>query len=270
MITAGDITTALRELGLGEGDAVFVHAGMRRALTVAGRGRAEKFETILGGVSDAVGEGSVMMPAFSYSFTKGEDFDLAITPSVGVGVLAEYFRALEGVRRTIDPLFSAAIRGPVAEGWEERLFTIRDVDCFGEGSIFDYLRAVNAKLLFFGVPATANTFVHYVEQLLGVPYRYFKDFRGRVKDESTARDVTARFYVRALDQDVDTYLAPLGDDLLRAARARARALPGGPSLYLTDAASVVRQCREGVAANPDYLIDRGHPGAEHLYPLLAP
>ena len=270
MITAAQISAALADLGLAAGDTVHVHSGLRQALAAQGTTRDQKLGTIVDGIAGAVPGGTVVMPTFSYSFTKGEDFDIATTPSTGVGLLPEFFRGREGVRRTTDPLFSAALMGPVDRDWERRLFSIRDVDCFGEGSIFDYLYAINAKLLFFGVPATANTYVHYIEQRLAVPYRYFKDFTGRVVAGDADARVTARFYVRDLDSDVEVYLAPLGDDLLRSGRARAVAMDRGPSLYLTDARSVAAQCEEGVADNPDYLLGRGHPGADHLYPLLAP
>jgi aminoglycoside 3-N-acetyltransferase len=210
------------------------------------------------------------MPAFSYSFCREEDFDLAETPSTGVGVLPEHFRRMPDVRRTTDPLFSASVRGELPDEWERTLFTVRDVDCFGAGSVFDLLYRTNGKLLFFGVPATACTFAHYVEQQLEVPYRYFKDFHGRVHAGGESTEVTARFYVRDLEADVEVYLAPLCDDLLRAGRARASAMEGGPSIYLTDAVAVAEMAAERVAVHPDYLLRRGHPDATNLYPLLAP
>lgn len=270
MISAADFTDALAGLGLTAGDTVHVHSGLRQALAAEGKTRDQKLATITAGIAGAVPGGTVIMPTFSYSFTRGEDFDLAATPSTGVGLLPEFFRHQAGARRTTDPLFSAAVKGPVDPSWEQALFAVHDVDCFGPGSIFDYLYEIDARLLFFGVPATANTYVHHVEQRLEVPYRYFKDFSGRVIAGDVSQDVTARFYVRRLESDVDVYLAPLGDDLLRSGRARATAMPGGPSLFLTGARAVAEQCQAGVADNPDYLLRRGHPEARHLYPLLAP
>lgn len=252
------------------GDTLFVHSGLRQALKVDGRTREQKLTTIVTGLRGAVPEGALIMPTFSYSFTKGEDYDVDATPSTGVGVLPEFFRAQEGVRRTTDPLFSAAVAGRVLPEWEECLFGIRDVDSFGDGSVFAYLYEIDAKLVFFGVPATANTYVHHIEQRLAVPYRYSKEFRGRVTAGGSSGDVTASFYVRDLEGDVEVYLAPLGDDMLRSGRARATAMEGGPSVYVATARAIAEQCEEGVAANPDYLLRRGHPGAQNLYPLLAP
>lgn len=270
MISSGQIAGAVRDLGVADGDTVFVHSGMHRALAVEGRTRDQKLDTIVAGLGEAVGRGALLMPAFSYSFCRNEDFDLAETPSTGVGVLPEHFRRMPHTHRTTDPLFSVGVTGTLPGEWERPLFAVRDVDCFGTGSVFDFLHEANAKLLFFGVPATACTFAHYVEQQMEVPYRYFKDFHGRVHAGGHSTDVTARFYVRDLEADVETYLAPLGDDLLRAGRARAMAMDGGPSLYLTDAVAVFEIAAERVSDHPDYLLRRGHPKATHLYPLLAP
>lgn len=260
----------MARLGVAPDDVLFVHAGLQRALSVEGRTRDQKLDTIVGGLRDTVPNGVLVMPAFSYSFCDDPDFDLDRTPSSGVGVLPEYFRGLPGVHRTTDPIFSAGVLGALPERWQRTLFDIRDVDCFGEGSVFDMLHDLNAKLLFFGVPATACTFVHYVEQRMQVPYRYHKKFEGTIRAHGREAHVAANFYVRDLEQDVETYLAPLGDDMLLNGTARASAMDAGPSLYVTDARSVAAQAEQGVADNPDYLLRRGHPGLTHLYPQLAP
>ncbi len=270
MISARDITEAVVALGVEPTDTLFVHSGVRKALTVEGRSREEKLATIVAGLRGSVANGALLMPAFSYSFCRDEPFDLEQSRSDGVGVLSEHFRQQPGVRRTTDPLFSASTSGELPREWEERLFHVRDVDCFGEGSIFDFLHQTGAKFLFFGVPATANTFVHYIEQRLAVPYRYFKEFRGEVIDGNAKARVTARFYVRELESDVEVYLAPLADDLLLARQAAATVIPNGPSLYLTEARAVAAQAATGIGENPDYLLRRGHPGLTHLYPQLAP
>src|SRR5206468_7558871 len=115
----------------------------------------------------------------SYSFCNGEPFDIRESPST-VGALSERFRMLPEVRRTADPIFSTAVMGRVPPEWERPLFAVGDRDCFGEESVFAYLRRSSAKLAFFGVGFEFCTFVHHVEQLLGVPYRYMKDFSGTV------------------------------------------------------------------------------------------
>ncbi len=202
------------------------------------------------------------MPTFTYSFCSDEPFDIAQTPSA-VGVLTEYFRRLPGVRRTNDPIFSSAVRGAVPSEWEKRLFAISDVDCFGERSIFSYLREVNASFVFFGVELDACTFIHYVEQRHGVDYRYKKDFCGVVEDGGRRTAVRASYFVRPLDGSVEVFLRPLEDSLLAAGLARTITLPDGPQLLVTDARSIEALAVAQMQDNPRFLLRNGHEGSDH-------
>jgi aminoglycoside 3-N-acetyltransferase len=61
---------------------------------------------------------------------------------------------------------------------------LRDLskDSFDAGSIFGRLHRSRRKLVFFGASFQACTFLHYVEQMHGIPYRYMKTFSGRIGD----------------------------------------------------------------------------------------
>jgi len=251
-IGATEIVAALRQLGVEASDTLFVHSDLRCALRVAGAAVDEKVDTVLDALVDAVGDGVLGMPTFTYSFCRGEKFDLDASPST-VGLLTERFRQRPGVRRTADPLFSAALLGPIPDAWRD-LFEPGDTDAFGDRSVFAFLREQRAKLAFLGASFEYCTYVHHVEQRLGVPYRYFKDFRGEV----AGRAVTARYFVRRLDQDVETRLSPLGDSLLARGRARRIALPG-MSVTVVSAEAVDGATAERLSENPDFLLARGHP-----------
>jgi aminoglycoside 3-N-acetyltransferase len=256
MITAEQITHTLAGLGVKPHDTLFVHSDLRRCLTMAGRSREEKLDTIVRGIGDAVPAGTLILPTFTYSLCEGEEFDVERSPST-VGALTEHFRLLPGVRRTMDPIFSVAVRGELPDGWERRLFSVGDSDCFGAESVFAYLLECRAKLLFFGVGFESCTFVYHVEQRLGVPYRYFKDFRGLVRTDSEAVPVTARYFVRDLDGDVENDFRPLARALVEGGLAVTASLPRGPELFLTDTPSVAETAAERVRADPGFLIRRG-------------
>ena len=260
MIAAGDISRALAGLGVGEGDTLFVHSGLKGALRLAGATREEKLDTLAGGLRDSVRGGVLVLPTFTYSFTRGEPYDRSRSPSA-VGVLSERFRTLADVRRTADPIFSCAVLGELPGPWAERLLRIGDQDCFGPCSIFAFLAETDAKLLFLGVDFEMCTYVHHVEQQLGVPYRHLKDFRGTVVDGDERAAVTARYYVRDREADVESHFAPLGEALLASGQARQARLERGPRLYLTSARAVAAEIEPRVAENPDYLLRRGHPAA---------
>jgi aminoglycoside 3-N-acetyltransferase len=241
-----------------EHDTLFVHSGLRSALRVAGDSAREKLVTVLDGWMGTVPQGNLIVPTFTYSFCNGAEYDVDRTPST-VGALTDYFRQLPEVRRTADPIFSSAVHGALAGEWERRLFEVGDKDCFGDESVFALLAEVNAKLLFFGVGFEYCTFVHHVEQRLGVPYRYMKDFTGTVKTRERAARVTAHYFVRDLDSDVEPFLIPLADSLLARGRAARASLPDGPSLLVTDAESTRVVAEEELSSNPSFLLERGHP-----------
>ena len=251
-IGGAQIVAALRQLGVEPSDTLFVHSDLRCALRIAGTSVEAKVDTLLDALVDAVVDGVLAMPTFSYSFCQGQDFDVDATPST-VGLLTERFRRRPGVRRTADPLFSAALLGAIPDPWSD-LFEPGDSDAFGERSVFAFLRARRAKLAFVGASFEYCTYVHHVEQRLGAPYRYFKEFSGKVG----GRAVTARYFVRRLDQDVETSLAGLADELVARGDVRRAALPG-MSLMVADVTAVDRAAVEAVARNPDFLLARGRP-----------
>jgi aminoglycoside 3-N-acetyltransferase len=223
---------------------------------VAGETPGEKLDTMLAALDLTVPEGVLALPTFSYSFTRGEDFGVRSSPSV-VGVLSERFRSRPGVRRTADPIFSAAIRGSLPARWAH-LFEPGDTDCFGERSVFAYLRDVDAWLLFVGVGFAYCTFVYHVEQRLRVPYRYFKEFGGTIRDGDAAVRATARYFVRDLEDDVENWFDPLAAALVESGAARRASLPRGPALLLTTARAVEAEATRRVRQNPEFLLRRGH------------
>ena len=257
MISPAEVTEALRELGVRGDDVLYVHSGMQGAVRMEGETREEKMDAVIAALEGAVPEGQLWMPTYTYSFTRGEDFDVAASPST-VGMLTEHFRARSGVRRTPEPIFSAALTGAPPAAWEERLFTVGDVVCFGEESQFAYLYEADAALLFFGVTFEFCTYLYLVEQRLQVPYRYLKPFSGRVVAGGAATPVEARYYVRHLDQDVENTFTPLGEELVRRGLARELRIPRGPRLFLTRARAAHDVAAEQIEVNPDYLLTRGH------------
>jgi aminoglycoside 3-N-acetyltransferase len=222
----------------------------------------DKVATVLRGLDRTVADGTLIVPTFTYSFTRGEDYDVA-TSRTTVGVLGEHFRHVPGVRRTTDPMFSVAIRGPLPRGWEERLLDVRDTDCFGDHSIFAYLREVDAHLVFIGVGFGYCTFLHHIEQRMRVPYRYFKDFPGAVRIADRTMRTTARYYVRDIESGVENCFDPVADALLQSGAARRTSLPSGPSLLVTRARAVEAEAIGRMRKAPTFLL-RG----EHCRPVL--
>lgn len=123
-----------------------------------------------------LGVKTICMPTFTFSFCNGLDYNPDTSVS-RMGVLNEFFRKQEGVVRSADPLMSVALWGE-----DKDLVTgIGHVSC-GENSTFDKLRhRDNVKFLFLG-PKIGDclTYMHYMEWLYSVDYRYNRAFKGNV------------------------------------------------------------------------------------------
>jgi len=197
MITEKDINDALREVGCRRGDVVFVHSDVG----VFGKLLCLDRNLFLGSICNAIREsvgstGTVIMPTFTYSFCKDEPFDITNSIST-VGVLTEYFRSLPGVSRSVHPIFSVAIRGRQRE-----FFSVISKDSFDRASVFGKLHEIGGKILFLGAPFQSCTFIHHVEQMHGIPYRYMKTFDGRIINGKEEYEDKYAYFVRDLEQNV--------------------------------------------------------------------
>ena len=193
-----DIIEALKEAGIQKGDTIFVHSDLKSFGKINSEIRRDEFlESFYRALLETVGkEGNIIMPTFTYSFCKKEFYDPMTTPST-VGILTEFFRKLEGVRRSIDPIFSVAAIGP-----DKDFFTYVGTNCFGEKSIFEKIFNKNSKIIFLGETFDI-TYMHFVEQKYNVPYRFIKKFNGKIKLNGELKDYTFDYNVRPLDKEVN-------------------------------------------------------------------
>jgi aminoglycoside 3-N-acetyltransferase len=248
VFTQKDILEALQKTGVHQGDVVYVHADLTAfGKLAAGVGRADFLDAFVTALEGAVGEnGTVIMPTFTYSFCNHAVYDPEKTPST-VGVLSEYFRTMAGTLRSTDALFSSAARGK-----EAAYFTTVGTDCFGSGSVFEKLYIRNAKLVFLG-PRFDITYMHFVEQRLGVPYRFSKHFTGHIKTQNELTEATFAYYVRPLDEHVEYDLEGIAKNFDRAGILCTAAL-GSSVVRIVGARDAFETIKAGIAHNARYLL----------------
>ena len=78
----------------------------------------------------------------------------------------------------------------------------KTTSAYGVDSPFDILTKLNAKMLFIGVDLRYMTYVHYVEQMVGVPHRYFKYFCNDVYENSKKIKMPVISYVKFLQFNI--------------------------------------------------------------------
>ena len=140
----------------------------------------------------------ILVPAFTYSFTKTGIYDRAHTPSE-VGRFGEEIRlAFPPAQRTMNPVFSVIDCHSILKSDE-----LSEDTAFGRHSLWNHLNeighiCVNVNLQ---VPLI-STHLHFLEARQQVPYRYPKTFQGRVStDGSDWTEMSYEYYVRDLDRD---------------------------------------------------------------------
>lgn len=173
------ITKKLKNIGAHDSDILFIHTDIAFGTPNISIKRKEYLEALYNSIKD-LNVGTLIFPAFSYSFCNNEVFDVRKTKT-SMGVLNEYVRKLPEAQRTIDPLLSLVLFGKQKHLLDGNL----GQHSLGIDSAFDKLhhKANGMKFLFFGAEFEEYfTYVHYVEKILDVPYRFDKAFSGKIID----------------------------------------------------------------------------------------
>jgi aminoglycoside 3-N-acetyltransferase len=255
MISAEDIKCAFAACGVSRGDVLMLHADALVLAQLPPMAAEARYAVLFDALNDLLEpEGTLVLPTFTYSFTRGEVFEPARSPST-VGALSEYFRTLPGVVRSGDPIFSLAARGRLAEA----IAQADPADCFGPASAFALLAAQGAWLACLGCSLDRITFTHFVEQTEKVDYRYFKDFSGPVVEGETSRMATVRYFVRDPDRPTTLNLRRLEARLIESGRLH-KAPIGRVGLSLVRAHAFHQTARELLAEDPCALIEEGRGG----------
>lgn len=200
----------LANLGIKSDDTIMLHGDAGIALQYIYESDMDPVLGFFNELKTYLSNGTILVPSFTYSATKGNIFDVHETPS-DVGLFSEKFRLLDGVKRSQHPIFSICAFGKYSD-----YFTSSRVDdCFGDGTFFDQLFNNDVKIVTLGCALERITFVHFVEQKLGISYRYFKFFIANVLNSGIQSNYDVRYFVRDLKIDTELNLSLLETEALR-------------------------------------------------------
>lgn len=170
-VTQSDIARGLDALGIRRGEVVYGHSSLSAFGHVDGGADA-----VIDALLAAVGpEGTVVMPAFTWERNHAKpvvEFDVANDASE-VGRITEVFRRRPGVRRNEHVCHSTAAFGPAAEevmGGSVHPFAF-------DASLYKCYE-LNSWYVFLGCGFSSGTALHTAEEIMQVPYRYYRDFEG--------------------------------------------------------------------------------------------
>ena len=232
-LSRADVADQLRKLGVEERAVLLVHTSFRATGPVQGGplGLIQALRATLGA------GGTLVTPSWT-----GDDeavFDPTASPaSPDLGVVADTFWRLPGVRRSAHP-FACAAAGPrAAEITSDPLPLPPHIPESPVGRVHE----LDGQVLLLGVGHDADTTLHLAELLAGVPYRVPKHCtvlrNGRaVRIEYGENDhCCARF--------------ALADEWLRASKLQSEGPVGHAHARLARARDIVRVAREHLARDP--------------------
>lgn len=198
------LVNALHDVGVQPGSGLLVHSAIQFLGKPVGglQTYLQAFDEVIGifkpsNKLNEAGEiiGTLVVPTFNFAFARSVPFDPKTTPAVGMGTFSEYIRNHPLALRSPHPLQSIAALGYYAED-----LTSRDTpSAFEHGSAFERMIELGFDLLLLGADIQAVSLLHYSEQRLKVPYRYWKEFKGKFKTTKGWEWRAYQMYVRDLD-----------------------------------------------------------------------
>lgn len=247
-----DAVRAFREVGVREGDVVFSHSSVAMlGVPAVGLDQQAIAGLFLSAFREAAGpDGTWVLPAYTYSYTKGEVFDPASTPPTrDMGLLPNALWRHPDARRSLDPIFSVIALGARAEELTRGV----PESCFGDDCFYARLLAADGAVCNIGI-GSHSALLHHVEQSLGVPYRFLKTFSGISIIDGKRVETEITYNVRNLDFPAHTaYFMRLDHDG-RADGSIAATRLGRGEINLIRARRMDELARTGIAGDPDYLV----------------
>lgn len=181
----------LEEINAFDCDLLYIHSSISFGVPNPSLSRTQILSELIKTL-DALGVKTICMPTFTFSFCNGLDFDMQKSRTK-MGALNEYFRKSCSVIRSRDPLLSVAVKGQ-----HDDLINGLGKSSIGKNSHFAAVDAMeNVKFLFFGTSlASCFTYMHYLEFIANVPYRYERSFAGKIKNKSETTEEVFKLFIR--------------------------------------------------------------------------
>ena len=243
--TRSELAQQLTDLGLVQGDALLVHAGLRSVGPILGGPDA-----LIGALQDAVGPAGTILGYCDWNYDDRDLPDPALRPHVPPfdparsratrdnGAFPELLRTTPGAHRSGNPGASMAALGGRA-GW----FTADHAMDYGYGpqSPLGKLVQTGGKTLLLGAPLDTMTLLHHAEHLADIPGKRLRRYESPILvDGNTVWRQFEEFDTSdpVVDGLADDYFEEVVEDFLATGQGR-RGLIGHAPSVLVDAPAIV-------------------------------
>lgn len=248
---------AFLEIGLSQGDMLLVHSSLLKFGVPDDVNIGELPEKIYTVFQSIIGKnGTIAVPTFNFEYCKGTSFNKQETPSKLMGVFSEYIRKLPASKRSFHPMQSITAVGKNAE------FLIENdtISAFSSDGPFDRFLALNTKVILLGTDLNSISMIHWVEEKLNVPYRYWKSFSGLYVDNGIFSQRSYKMFVRSLELNPKLNMSHIESRLVRENKIHSYTIGGGAikCFNLNDFVSIAERC---LKSNPYFFVSN-HPDFE--------
>ncbi|MBI4969565.1 MAG: AAC(3) family N-acetyltransferase [Rhodospirillales bacterium] len=196
-----DLVGAYEALGLAAGDTVLATGNLGRLMAFEEPGKEAVLAAHLRALTDIIGpHGTLVVPTASTDLCNTDTpFDLLMTPT-HLGPFCEYVRTQPGALRSFHPFVSYAALGTDAAEITQNVSR----HAFGMETPEDRLVRRNAWHISIGLHSRFTTATnHHVEMVMGVPYRYVREYEHPVVREGEVRRELFYLHVRYMAADVE-------------------------------------------------------------------
>jgi aminoglycoside 3-N-acetyltransferase len=189
-----EIKDFLKELDIPQNEILFLHVrlkGISNELTY--QDLSNQIIKILQELYNPI---TILVPTFTYSYTKTASFDRANSPSEVGRFSEEVRRIFDPQHRTTNPVFNVIDTNNYFKKYE-----LKEETAFGEDSLMQILHDLGHVVININVNEFISTYLHFLEYHYNVPYRYTKHFPGEVIfSQKEKKPVDYQYFVRDLDK----------------------------------------------------------------------
>lgn len=190
-LTHLDLLEALESVKAYDCNLLYIHSELNFGVPNSNLKKNEILEIILNTIKELKVQ-TLCIPTFTFSFCNGEIYNREKSKSK-MGIFNEFIRKQPDSVRSIDPLLSVAILGK-----DKSIITDLGHNSVGKNSHFDKIHNLeNVRFLFLG-PKVGSCFtqMHYYEERLNAPFRYNRDFSGKIIIDNKEYVDTYTLFVR--------------------------------------------------------------------------
>jgi len=196
-----NVKNSLKLAGLKKNDSIFLTtnlANLGMPITNNRNYINTACEWILNSLRSIIGtNGNIFVPTYSYSFTNKKKFCQKKTKAE-IGYFPNFFLKQNKIVRSLDPMFSVAGLGPKSK----ELLSKLPNSSFGKDCIFErFLRINRMKSCTIGLGYNWIPFLHYLDWLNQVPFRFEKKLTGFAKINNRYKKINWIFYARYLREE---------------------------------------------------------------------